>query len=91
MIIYIYPTAPRDFEQKNKKNAQNQTKTKQNNPKSRKDKALDAIYSHCGKRRVYETYLRKNPALAEKYLEFMIRNTDAVYVYWDKEKQAFSG
>jgi len=59
--------------------------------KNRKAKGLDIINSHCGKKRVYETYLRFNPIVAEKYLRFISRNADAVYISWDKDRQVFIG
>ena len=52
---------------------------------------MEIIYSHCGKRRVYQAYLKKNPILAEKYVKFIAKNIDAVYIYWDKERQSFAG
>ena len=61
------------------------------NRKNRKAIGLDIINSHCGKKRVYETYLRFNPIIAEKYLRFISRNVDAVYISWDKERESFSG
>lgn len=59
--------------------------------KSRTKKALEVIYSHCGKRRVYQMYLKNNPQLAEKYVKFISKNIDAIYIYWDKEREAFAG
>lgn len=59
--------------------------------KSRNTKALEIIYSHCGKRRVYQMYLKKNPILAEKYVKFIGKNIDAIYIHWDDERQAFAG
>lgn len=61
------------------------------NKKNWKVKGLDAIKSHSGKNRVYNNLLQKNPGLAEQYLRFVARNSDAVYISWDKEKQCFVG
>lgn len=59
--------------------------------KSKRSKALDIINSHCGKKRVYLTYLKRDPKLAEKYLSFIGKNVDATYIHWDKEREAFAG
>jgi hypothetical protein len=61
------------------------------NKKKRKDKALEIINSHWGKKRVYEAYLRMNPQMAEKYLQFVTNNGDVTYISWNKEKQRFDG
>lgn len=50
---------------------------------------LDLIYSHAGKRRVYETYLKTNPEMAQKYLEFISKNQDIHYIKWDGLKKKF--
>ena len=50
---------------------------------------LDLIYSHAGKRRVYETYLKSNPEMAQKYLEFISKNNMAQYIKWDGIKKKF--
>ncbi|MFU8844046.1 MAG: hypothetical protein ACNA7V_09595 [Bacteroidales bacterium] len=50
---------------------------------------LDLIYGHAGKRRVYETYLKSNPEMAQKYLSFIAKNTDAQYIKWDGVKNRF--
>ena len=50
---------------------------------------LNAIYSHSGKRRVYETYLKINPEMAEKYLEFISNNLGIHYIKWDGVKRKF--
>lgn len=59
--------------------------------KNRNKMALEVIYSHLGKKRVYETYLRKDPGLAEKYLNFIAENAHAIYIHWDNERKAFAG
>ena len=51
--------------------------------------ALKVIYSHAGKRFVYETYSRTSPEMARKYLIFVSKNLWAVYFKWDKEKKRF--
>jgi hypothetical protein len=58
---------------------------------SRMKKAMDVINAHCGKKRVYQMYLKKNPKLAEKYVSFIAKNNDATYIYWDEDRQAFAG
>jgi len=57
--------------------------------KNRKEKGMEIINSHCGKKQVYKTYLKENPSLAEKYLEFISRNIDAIYIWWDQDRQRF--
>lgn len=50
---------------------------------------LDLIYGHDGKRRVYETYLKTNPEMAQKYLDFISKNNAAQYIRWDGIKKKF--
>ncbi len=50
---------------------------------------LNLIYSHAGKRRVYETYLKTNPEMAEKYLQFIAKHQAAQYIKWDGVKKKF--
>jgi hypothetical protein len=50
---------------------------------------MKVINSHSGKKKVYETYLKKNPKLAEEYLRFISRHPDAVYITWDSVKRKF--
>ncbi|MCD4698269.1 MAG: hypothetical protein K8S16_18745 [Bacteroidales bacterium] len=50
---------------------------------------LDMIYSHAGKRRVYETYLKTNPEMAQKYLDFISTHQAVQYIKWDGVKQKF--
>ncbi len=61
------------------------------NRKDRKTKGLDIINSHFGKKRVYESYLKENPVVAEKYLRFVASHTNAIYITWDREHQCFKG
>ena len=57
---------------------------------SKKEKtALKIIYDHAGKRYVYETYSRISPEMAKKYLAFISKNPDALYIRWDENKQKF--
>jgi hypothetical protein len=51
--------------------------------------ALKVIYSHAGKRRVFETYQSCNPEMARKYLDFVSKNPWAIYIRWDEEKREF--
>jgi len=55
-----------------------------------KNKGLKAIGDHSGKKKVYEAYQKVNPAIADKYLEFVGKNLNAVYITWDEEKQRFT-
>ncbi|GAB4330496.1 MAG: hypothetical protein Kow00127_22650 [Bacteroidales bacterium] len=58
--------------------------------KSKKEKGMAAINSHKGKKKVYETYKKKDPEMAEAYLEFHQKNPDATYIVWDKKKGKFT-
>lgn len=51
---------------------------------------LNLIYSHSGKARVYETYKKTNPGMAQKYLEFIAKNQEAQYIKWDDSKKKFT-
>lgn len=55
----------------------------------REQAALKVINRHKGKRIVYETYKRSDPDMAEKYIKFIARNRDAMYISWDKDRQKF--
>ena len=55
----------------------------------RKQNALKVINGHRGKKIVYETYLRNNPEMAQKYLEYISKNEDARYIKWDSRKEKF--
>ena len=55
----------------------------------REQAALKVINRHKGKRIVYETYKRKDPDMAEKYMNFIARNRNAIYISWDKERKRF--
>lgn len=59
--------------------------------KNWKERGLEIINSHFGKKRVYETYLQLNPVVAEKYVRFVAHNTHANYITWDKDQQRFKG
>jgi hypothetical protein len=50
---------------------------------------LDLIYSHAGKTRVYETYKKTNPEMAQKYLEFIAKNQSVQYIKWDDVNKKF--
>ena len=47
------------------------------------------IYSHAGRQRVYETYLKVNPEMAQKYLQFIAKNQSVQYIKWDGVKKKF--
>ena len=51
--------------------------------------ALNLIYSHTGRARVYETYKKTNPEMAQKYLEFLAKNQAVQYIKWDDHKKKF--
>lgn len=51
---------------------------------------LDLIYSHAGRTRVYETYKRTNPEMAQKYLEFVANNQAVQYIKWNEKKRKFT-
>jgi len=55
----------------------------------REKQGLSIINAHIGKKRVYDSYQNSNPEMAQKYLEFIAKNTDAQYIKWDKNKQKF--
>ena len=55
----------------------------------REQRGINVINSHLGKRRVYNTYKKSNPEMAEKYLDFISKNTDAQYIKWELDKQRF--
>jgi len=57
--------------------------------KNWKEKGLQVVNSHKGKKNVYESYLKKSPKMADEYLKFVSRNTEAVYISWDEDKQRF--
>lgn len=52
-------------------------------------KAMEIIYGHCGKRRVFENYMKKNPEMARKYIDYIVKNPDAVYIRWDDRRKRF--
>jgi len=51
---------------------------------------LNLIYSHAGKRRVYETYKVTNPEMADKYLDFVAKNQSVQYIKWNDTKKKFT-
>ncbi len=51
---------------------------------------LNLIYSHAGRTRVYETYKRTNPEMAQKYLEFVANNQAVQYIKWNDSKKKFT-
>jgi len=51
---------------------------------------LNLIYGHAGKRRVYETYLKTNPEMAQKYLDFISNHQEAQYIGWNDVKKQFT-
>jgi len=51
--------------------------------------AMEVINGHSGKRKVYQTYMRLNPVMAEKYARFISKNRFAMYISWDKERNRF--
>ena len=57
--------------------------------KNWKEKGLQVVNGHKGKQKVYDTYLKKSPKMADEYLKFCAKNTEAVYISWDEDKQRF--
>lgn len=55
----------------------------------REQAALKVINRHKGKRIVYETYKRRDPDMAAKYINFIARHRNAMYISWDKERKRF--
>lgn len=55
----------------------------------KEQRGLNIINGHLGKRKVYNNYKQSNPEMAEKYLEFISRNTDAQYIKWESNKNRF--
>jgi len=55
----------------------------------REQKALQIIYNHAGKRRVYELYLASKPEIARKYLEFIAKHNQVQYIKWDQGHYKF--
>lgn len=51
---------------------------------------LNIINGHIGKRRVYESYKKSNPDMAEKYLQFISKNQSAQYIIWNDKKKKFT-
>ncbi len=47
------------------------------------------ICIHKGKYSTYQNYLDINPDIALKYLNFIGKNPDAVYIHWDETKERF--
>jgi hypothetical protein len=50
---------------------------------------LNLIYGHAGRQRVYETYLKVNPEMAQKYLQFIAKHQSVQYIKWDNVKKKF--
>lgn len=55
----------------------------------RERSALKIIYSHAGKRFVYETYSKTVPEMAYKYLAFVSKNPWEIYIKWDEKRKMF--
>ncbi len=58
--------------------------------RDKREKGLEAINSHKGKRKVYEAYKKQNPKMAEEYIKFHAKQPDAVYITWDEDKGRFT-
>lgn len=59
------------------------------NKKDWKERGMKVINGHKGKLRVYESYQKQDPKMAEEYLKFLAKKPDAVYISWDKDKGRF--
>ncbi|MCD4789526.1 MAG: hypothetical protein K8R37_05950 [Bacteroidales bacterium] len=55
----------------------------------RKLQGLSIINSHSGKKKVYDTYMKANPEMADMYLDFVSKHTGVQYISWDKNKNRF--
>ncbi len=53
-------------------------------------RGLKEINGHAGKKKVYDEYKKTNPDMAEKYLNFVSKNTGVSYINWDSKKNKFS-
>jgi len=49
------------------------------------------ICIHKGKYTTYQKYMNVNPEIAQKYLCFIGKNPDAVYIKWDESAEKFTG
>ena len=58
--------------------------------KNKREKGLQAIKDHKGKRKVYEAYKKQNPEMAEEYVKFHEKQPNATYITWDKDKGRFT-
>ncbi|MBN1337794.1 MAG: hypothetical protein JXA03_00645 [Bacteroidales bacterium] len=52
-------------------------------------KGLDEINKHKGKKLTYETYMKVDPEIAQKYVEFVGTHLGVQYIRWDTEKKRF--
>ena len=53
-------------------------------------RGLKEINSHSGKKKVYDVYKKTNPDMADKYLNFVSKNTGVQYISWNSKKNKFS-
>ena len=58
--------------------------------KNWQDKGLEVINGHKGKKKVYESYQKLNPEIAEEYVKFNAKQPNSTYIIWDKEKNRFT-
>jgi len=58
-------------------------------PIKRKQETIKAIESHPAKNKVYEDWLKKDKKIADKYIEFWMKNPGAAYCKWNAEKNMF--
>jgi len=59
-------------------------------PKDYSERGQQIISIHKGKYTTYQKYLSVSPEIAEKYLYFVGKHPDAVYIRWDKDKSRFT-
>ncbi len=60
-------------------------------PTNKEQTGLITIYSHKGKRKVYEFYKRHKPEMAIMYLKFVSEHCWAQYITWDDIHKRFVG
>ena len=53
-------------------------------------RGLKEINDHKGKKKVYDNYKKTDPDKADKYLNFVSKNTGVQYISWDSKKNKFS-
>lgn len=55
----------------------------------KKEDAIDTIMNHPSKRAAYLDWKKKDAEIADKYVEFEMKNPDVMYREWDPSKKEF--